>query len=565
VLTLVAGSAAVWPSGCARSARRVLFLRSVEGHQRDLSCCPVASPLAGMLDGRTGGASEDRMNANVRVDVVVLTALPVEYRAVRTHLSALLRQSHHAGTQFEIGTLRSGVGRVAIAEIGEGNAGAAVLTERAITMFEPDTILFVGVGGALRDDIDLGDVVVGTRVYAYHGGKDEGEGFSVRPRAYEASHELEQRARLVARADRWQLGSPKVHFKPIAAGEVVLNSRETPLARQIRRHYNDAAAIEMESAGLAHAGHLNRAFVLTIRGISDRADGHKHVADSAGSQTAAAANAAAFAFDVIDDFLAERKGCRRPSPEDSAAPPSGYVDAGAVAPRAAHGNASVDHTERPKQVAWRVLSRPLEVVWRADTSRRIGMIEQGSLELHLVPADEVERIEVRRLPGLAEGLAAIGRAAGIFSASQALTVESGDRVARACSDDYGNGPTGLAVDRFGQRSAWEVLPHDNLGSVLDQGFLVDRIAKILAMLSGLDLPAPSRYAPTVGIQPATSVTLGHVSKMPRQQATINMSAPPYVRIPAEETLPTDQLGSLTNEVAEELAARLIAAFRQTVR
>jgi hypothetical protein len=51
----------------------------------------------------------------------------------------------------------------------------------------------------------------------------------------------------------------------------------------------------MESAGFALTGHLNDDVpALTVRGISDRADGAKDVADEADWQAAAAGNAADF-------------------------------------------------------------------------------------------------------------------------------------------------------------------------------------------------------------------------------------------------------------------------------
>jgi len=105
-----------------------------------------------------------------------------------------------------------------------------VIAERAIGLFAPKALLFVGVAGALTDDLRLGDVVVATRIYEYHSGKEEREEFVPRPRSWEASHQLEQLARHVDRAGGW-IGlspdhkrtqrQPAVHFKPIAAGEVV--------------------------------------------------------------------------------------------------------------------------------------------------------------------------------------------------------------------------------------------------------------------------------------------------------------------------------------------------------
>jgi hypothetical protein len=90
-----------------------------------------------------------------------------------------------------------------------------------------------------------------------------------------------------------------VHFRPIAAGEVVLNSAAHPLRAQLKLHYGDAAAIEMESAGAARAGQLNRSLpTLTIRGISDRADGGKYAGDADGQQGRAMIGTAAFAAEL---------------------------------------------------------------------------------------------------------------------------------------------------------------------------------------------------------------------------------------------------------------------------
>lgn len=80
--------------------------------------------------------------------------------------------------------------RIALASTGDGNLGAAAVATQAIATRAPRALLFVEVAGALKDDIDLGDVVVAERIYAYHGGKEQDGRFLVRPRTFEASHEL---------------------------------------------------------------------------------------------------------------------------------------------------------------------------------------------------------------------------------------------------------------------------------------------------------------------------------------------------------------------------------------
>lgn len=245
--------------------------------------------------------------ADGRFAAVVLTALELEYRAVREHLTDLQVWEHSAGTLFEVGTIRGTGVRIAVAIAGEGNQSSAVVTERACGAFSPRMLLLVGVAGALHTEVALGDVVVATRIYAYQGGKEDSSGFLVRPRAWDAPHHLEQRARYLTRTSWWRPLLPditncgfRIHFKPVLAGEVVFDSPDSSLAELAYRHYNDAVAVEMESAGVSLAARLNRALpVLTIRGISDRADGAKATYDSAGWPAVAAARAAAFALTLV--------------------------------------------------------------------------------------------------------------------------------------------------------------------------------------------------------------------------------------------------------------------------
>jgi nucleoside phosphorylase len=303
-----------------------------------------------------------------RVRVVVITALGLEYQAVRSLLTDPHSITHPAGTIFETGTVPGSAEpfRIALAVTGEGSQVAAVLVERAQAAFRPDAVFVVGVAGALHDDIALGDVVVATRVYDHHGGTEEGEDFRARPRVWTAPHHLEQLARQLAMAG-WAPpplpGTPtrprvQVHFKPVAAGDILLNSRTSSLAQRIRRHYSDAVAIEMESAGAAHAAHLNESVpLLTIRGISDRADGRKVAADAAGWQVTAARHAAAFAVALAGRIASAAPAGAGPAgvPEVGPAPdPAGGARPGAVVLNAwAAGNGTVyqaagdQHINRP--------------------------------------------------------------------------------------------------------------------------------------------------------------------------------------------------------------------------
>ena len=70
----------------------------------------------------------------------------------------------------------------------------------------------------------------------------------------------------------------------------------------LKSTYGDALAVEMEGFGTLTAVHASRSLEsLVVRGISDLVEG-KAQADAGGSQEIAAANAAAFAFEVISSI-----------------------------------------------------------------------------------------------------------------------------------------------------------------------------------------------------------------------------------------------------------------------
>ncbi|MBD0424291.1 5'-methylthioadenosine/S-adenosylhomocysteine nucleosidase [Streptomyces sp. TRM S81-3] len=228
--------------------------------------------------------------------VLVLTALPLEYAAVRAHVEERRELVHQDGTRVEMGQLPGASWQVAIAELGMGAERAAALTAQLINWLHPEAVFFVGVAGSLKEDVGIGDVVVGTQVYEIHGGKQTPEGFLVRPKALPGSHALEQAARSAVR----DMPDVRAHFMPIATGDVVLADAKSEIARFIRRSYNDAGAIEMEGSGALQAAHLNgQVDALVIRGISDRADARKHKADASGSQERATRQAAAVTVAVL--------------------------------------------------------------------------------------------------------------------------------------------------------------------------------------------------------------------------------------------------------------------------
>lgn len=286
--------------------------------------------------------------------IVVLTAMPLEAAAVRAHLPPPARHDLPAGTIVEEAALPDTEYNVCLVCTGPGNGQAAVVAERVINWADPAAVLFVGIAGALKGDMALGDVVAATRVLGFHGGKETAAGFKTRPEAWDGAHRLLQVAQYVEAKASWLKflpdddahAAPSVHFKPIASGDVVKDTNDSPLAALLNTNYNDAVAIEMEAAGVARAAHHTAVELLVIRGISDRSDGSKASSDDGGWQPRAARHAAAFALGVIAALPA-------PGPSGGSAPAHGAATA--------HGPAAAPD--------WSVLDQAPAVSWRSAAHR----------------------------------------------------------------------------------------------------------------------------------------------------------------------------------------------------
>ncbi len=255
----------------------------------------------------------------------MLTALSVEYEAVRSHLYNLRDVTHPQGTVYQVGNFKSQEGiewEVCIVETGAGNSPAAVESERAIGYFRPQVAMFVGVAGGLKNDVSLGDVVVATKVYGYESGKAALK-FLVRPEVGNCSYEMVQRARAEAKRQGWvervtklETREPKVLLKPIAAGEKVVADQRSEVYQFLRSSYDDAVAVEMEASGFLEASHANPGVgCLVVRGISDLID-RKAETDSKGWQDIAARHAAAFAFEVLSKLRGREEEIIRYLSED---------------------------------------------------------------------------------------------------------------------------------------------------------------------------------------------------------------------------------------------------------
>ncbi len=260
-------------------------------------------------------AFQERRAARPPGRAVVLCALTVELAAVRAQMDANGPVSETTVRGGDIHLLGSFDGahvrwqlRAVLCE--PTNEAAAAALANAVNAFDPDVALFVGVaGGIASKGVALGDVVAATDVVGYEGGKDTEHGLQPRPAGFIVSHDLRQLAKHTLH-EPWQqrilpapgATMPAAHAEPIAAGAKVVASAAGETAKLIAQVAPRAVAVEMEGAGFLEAARRHKQLSASvIRGVSDLLDG-KAEADAAGSQQRAAANAAAFAFELLYRF-----------------------------------------------------------------------------------------------------------------------------------------------------------------------------------------------------------------------------------------------------------------------
>lgn len=240
-----------------------------------------------------------------RADIGILTVLSVEMRA----MVEVLRR--HAGYRTEVlpdgsraheaqlGPPGQQVAVATIQALAPGEHSAAAGYRRLRERYRPSVLLLVGIAGGIHPDVAIGDVVIGTQVIYYDARKETPTGTKHRGETKPAAAELRNRL------NDFLLGGPdiavgpgatvRVHCGPIGSGDAVIAYADAEQRRYLADFNDKTLAVETEAAGFGQAVYedVNRDGTLrgwlTVRGISDLADAHKHD----GGHELAARNAAA--------------------------------------------------------------------------------------------------------------------------------------------------------------------------------------------------------------------------------------------------------------------------------
>lgn len=264
--------------------------------------------------------------------VVLISALAIELTELRKQMAAgdsgLEDHTIAGGDRYYRGSFRGGyVDWEVFAGFGEAtNPQAAATTVAAILELKPDIALFVGIAGGIQakkaggvvSGPKLGDVIAADVVHEYEIGKETKDGYKARPLQYRSSRPLTQVAGVLIGEREWpkrvipveappvEQVEPAAQLAPIAAGGKVVAEIDSETFRLIQSTADRAEAVEMEGSGflVAIQHFANKVDGLLVRGISDLIS-DKGAADTEGWQPQAAANASAFAFELLHRYQPE--------------------------------------------------------------------------------------------------------------------------------------------------------------------------------------------------------------------------------------------------------------------
>lgn len=220
--------------------------------------------------------------------VGIIGAMELEVEELQGKMQ-VTRREKKASMEFLEGTLNGT--DVVIVRSGIGKVNAALCTQILCDIFEVTHIINTGVAGSLKNEINIGDIVVSTD--ALHHDVD------VRVFGYPLG-EVPQMGCLAFPADEILTGLAVECCKEVNTDISVYSGRivsgdQFISDKQVKEHIISnfgGFCVEMEGASIAHAAYLNHVPFVIIRAISDKADDSAEM-DYPTFEKAAAAHSAA--------------------------------------------------------------------------------------------------------------------------------------------------------------------------------------------------------------------------------------------------------------------------------
>ena len=198
--------------------------------------------------------------------IALIGAMPPEISLLQESLQNL-RSEHLADFDIYCGEYAGKNVVLALSGIGKVNAA---LSTALVLQHRPDFVINTGSAGGLGSGLKVGDVVIGTQT-AHHDVDVTAFGYAIghvprMPARFESDPALCAAAEKAAAA----FEHTAVHRGLIVSGDQFVHSSES--VAEVRRHFPDAQAVEMEAAAIAQSCHRFGVPFVVVRAISDLAD-----------------------------------------------------------------------------------------------------------------------------------------------------------------------------------------------------------------------------------------------------------------------------------------------------
>lgn len=198
----------------------------------------------------------------------IICAMDEELEEVLKIMKNTKKETGH-NFNFFIGTIND-VPCCAV-KCGVGKVNSAICAQTLILIYKPKFILNVGVAGAIKENVNISDVVIGENVVQHDfdvsafPGREKGEICGINLVKIPCSKWLTQK--IIQSAEK--IKGISIHEGTILTGDQFINSSEKLF--ELRKTF-DGIACEMEAGSIGHVCYYNGVDFAIIRSISDRAD-----------------------------------------------------------------------------------------------------------------------------------------------------------------------------------------------------------------------------------------------------------------------------------------------------
>lgn len=220
----------------------------------------------------------------------IIGALKEEINLLKNKIN-LEKKEKIAGRNFYVGKLKEQ--EVVLVKSGVGKVNAAVTAQLLITVFNVKKIIFTGIAGGIAPHLEIGDLVIASRVAQHDYGNINSKGMTpFKPGSYpfgeaeidDVYYEVDNVLFNIAKKASQEiiiddlpegtLFSQKVRKPMIHKGTVVTGDQFIISKSKQQWLYNtfNALATEMEGGAVTQVCCLNKIPCLLIRSISDKAD-----------------------------------------------------------------------------------------------------------------------------------------------------------------------------------------------------------------------------------------------------------------------------------------------------